>query len=107
MVGRIQRWNPKFGYGWLGIGEGIGHFFFLRSGLQDTAIEEGDVVDFWLHDNPNGTGGLIAAEITRRVCDVTKNLAPLALESEKTNGEAPINYRQFQRGHDEVRHGCR
>jgi len=65
VIGRITRWNASRGYGWLGVGEGVRHFFFLRHGLLG-AVNEGDIVDFWLHDNPDGKGGLVAAEIAVR-----------------------------------------
>jgi hypothetical protein len=65
LIGRIQRWNAERGYGWLGLGKGLPHFMFLRSGLQ-TPVAEGDTVDCWLIDNPDGKGGLVAAEIAVR-----------------------------------------
>jgi cold shock CspA family protein len=64
MIGKIRNYNAERGFGFVRLVEAhVDYFFNTRALLDDVA--PGDVVEFWLGDNPRRAGELCAVDVKR------------------------------------------
>jgi cold shock CspA family protein len=74
MVGRVRNFEPG-GYGFIASHPRTRDFFF-RAASVIGEVQTGNIVNFWLDDDPHKPGQLMAVEVTARERDPEPRVHP-------------------------------